>query len=1048
MLEKVQPRVDFIRVEHEMLDFWRSEKIFRARMTANQGNRKWSFIDGPITANNPMGVHHAWGRTYKDIFQRFHAMKGYDQRYQNGFDCQGLWVEVEVEKELGFKSKTDIEEFGIENFVNACKDRVDRFSKIQTDQSIRLGYWMDWENSYYTMSDENNYTIWSFLKQCHKKGWIYKGNDVLPWCIDCGAALSEHEIATEGYAERRHLSLYVRFPLKDAKNESLLIWTTTPWTLSSNVAAAVHPEMTYVKVEQGDEILYLSESRIHVLESKGKYRVVDRMKGVDLLGTVYLGPFDDFQALEGVQHSVLSWDEVNADEGTGIVHVAPGCGHEDLLIAQESGLPVVAPLDQFGDFIDGFGWLSGKSVRDVGKEIVEALEKGDQLYRQEYYTHRYPICWRHKTDLVFRLVDEWFISMDEFRHDIMAVAKEIRWIPEWGLASELDWLRNMDDWMISKKRYWGLSLPIYECEECGHLIVIGSKEELQERAVEGWDEFEGHSPHRPWVDAVKIRCEDCGATVSRIPDVGNPWLDAGIVPYSTLHYVTDRDYWKEWFPADFITENLAGQFRNWFYSLLAMSAALEQKPPFKTVLGHALVKDEHGRDMHKSSGNAIWFDDAAEQMGVDVMRWMFAEQNPEQNLRFGYGSAKEIRKRLITLWNVYSFFVTYARLDRFDPNEPDVDQFTELDRWITARMNRLIQVADNSYKSFRVDRFMKQVDRFLNDLSNWYVRRNRRRFWKSENDSDKNAAYFTLYDVVKRLIMILAPVLPFVTEKIYQNLIRNLETSAPKSVHLCDFPPVEESLIDDDIIREIDTVVKIVELGRYARNKANLKVRQPLAKLQYATDDKNIAEAIHRNKDQILEELNVKEVEQVESVHELIRFSIKPNLAVLGKRLGSDLNQVREMLEDLSYEEIQEELEKHDGFTLSNNGKSYRFSKDEIVVETTPHDGKSAVSESSMTVAVTTELTPHLIQEGLVRDMIRQVQNMRKEANFEVEDRIAVTCELTEESKSALEAFEDYFRDEVLAAELRVGNVSGEYTKEIMVGGEKMAIGIERIPNN
>lgn len=1050
MLDKVDPKVDFITVEHEILDFWKENNIFPKRLEANRGNPKWSFLDGPITANNPMGVHHAWGRTYKDIFQRYKAMQGYDQRYQNGFDCQGLWVEVEVEKELGFKSKTDIEEFGIENFVNACKDRVHRYSKMQTDQSIRLGYWMDWDNSYYTMSDENNYTIWSFLKTCHERGWIHKGSDVLPWCIDCGAALSEHEIATEGYAERTHLSLYLRFPLLDPDGGSLLIWTTTPWTLTSNVAAAVHPQMTYLKVKQKDEFFYIVQSRIHVLSNNGDVEVVDRIKGTDLVGRKYKGPFDYLEAQKGVEHSVICWEEVNDTEGTGIVHIAPGCGHEDFMISKDLGLASITPLDQFGDIVDGFGWLTGENVRQVDDKIVGDLKKRGRLYATEQYTHRYPICWRHKTDLVFRLVDEWFITMDEFRHDIMKVAEQVHWIPEWGLERELDWLRNMDDWMISKKRYWGLALPIFECTDCSHVTVVGSKEELRKRAIEGWEEFEGHSPHRPWVDAVKIRCERCGVTVSRIPDVGNPWLDAGIVPFSTLHYVSDRSYWDQWFPADFITECFPGQFRNWFYSLLAMSTALENRAPFKTLLGHAIVKDERGLDMHKSAGNAIWFDDAAEQMGVDVMRWMFAAQNSEQNLLFGYGPAREIRKRLITLWNVYSFFVTYARLDGFDPQKVEVSpgQFTELDRWITSKVNKLLQVANDSYKAFRVDRLMRHLDRFLDDLSNWYVRRNRRRFWKSENDSDKNAAYVALYNVLTKLITILAPIIPFVSEKIYQNLVRNLDPSAPESVHLCGFPAPDESAVQEDIITEIDTVVKLVEMGRYARNKANLKIRQPLAKLQYATDDDEMARAIRQNTHQILEELNIKMVERVVSPRDLVRLDVEPNLPLLGERFGSDLKHLIEVFDSLSYDDIAEELENYGSVTLSRDGRVYQLSRDEIVVKLLSLNGKSAVQDPQITVAITTELTPELIQEGIVRDMIRHVQNMRREADFNVEDRIAVTCDLTGDWKSALEAFEDYFRNEVLAVQLHIGTVSGDYRKQIRAAGREMTFGISRVSNN
>ena len=1049
MLKPVESKVDFIALEHEILEFWEKNEIFQKRVDANHGNPKWSFLDGPITANNPMGVHHAWGRTYKDIFQRYKAMKGFDQRYQNGFDCQGLWVEVEVEKQLGFKSKTDIEEYGIEKFVETCKERVRKYSKIQTDQSIRLGYWMDWDNSYFTMSDENNYTIWHFLKTCHDRGWVYKGNDVLPWCIDCGAALSEHEIATEGYVERTHTATYIRFPLMNTENESLLVWTTTPWTLTSNVSAAIKSDMDYVKVKQGDEFLYLAENRVEILKEKGSYEIVEKLKGKKLLNRSYEGPFDSFEVQQGVEHKIIEWVDVNDEEGTGIVHIAPGCGHEDFILAKDLELAVIAPLDEFGTYLEGFGWLSGKNIRDVNQEIFDDLKSRGKLFKREQYTHRYPICWRHKSDLAFRLVDEWFISMDEFRHDIMEITQQIQWLPKWGEDQELDWLRNMDDWMISKKRYWGLALPIFECDECGNVVVIGSRDELKERAVEGWDAFEGNSPHRPWVDAVKIKCDKCGAVVSRIPDVGNPWLDAGIVPFSTMGYLERPDYWKEWFPADFITESFPGQFRNWFYSLLAMSAALEKKPPFKTVLGHALVKDEKGDDMHKSSGNAIWFEDAAEEIGVDVLRWMFTAQNPEHNLLFGYGAAREIRKQLITLWNVYSFFVTYARLDEFDPStEPAEKDFTKLDRWVSARLGQLILRAETAYESYHLNRLMKQVVRFLDDLSNWYVRRNRRRFWKSENDSDKAAAYQTLYIALKGVLKVLAPVIPFVSEAMFQNLVRGLESDAPESIHLCSFPEVETSAIDEEVIRDIDAVIKLVEMGRHARNKVNLKIRQPLSKLQYAVSDDALAKAFDQNAGEIMDELNVKKIERVSSSEEIMKFSLKPNFKSLGDKYGNEINQIRDLLAETDYAEAAESLRGEGVISLSNNGSVYELSAEDVIVQEDALDGKSAVSEKQLTVAVITELTEELIQEGIVRDMIRSVQNMRKEAGFNVEDRITVFCDAEDDLKKALQSYENYFCNEVLAVNLSYNSAESEFSKKVEIRGQKVNYGISRFQKN
>ena len=521
-------RVDYPTLEHTIQQWWDKQGVRQQYLQRNDhSDRQYAFLDGPITANNAMGVHHAWGRTYKDLYQRFKTMQGYKQRYQNGFDCQGLWVEVEVEKELGFTNKREIEEYGIDAFVQRCKERVFTFAKLQTEQSIRLGYWMDWGNDYYTLSDENNYTIWSFLKKCNERGLIYKGHDVMPWCPRCATGISNMEMEAEGYKEVSHLSLYVRLPLVDRPHEYLLVWTTTPWTLAANVAAAVNPDLPYVKVEQDGEFYYLAEELLPVLKAlkgrdKGDYHVVETLKGSDMVGWSYRGPFDELPAEQNVVHTVVPWKDVSSTEGTGIVHIAPGCGREDFGLSKEFNLNVVAPVDEFGVYVDGFDWLTGQNAAGVGQQVAENLTHKGLLYRPQNYKHRYPTCWRCKTELIFRLVDEWFLSMEQLRYEIMDVVKQITWIPDFGLDRELDWLRNMDDWMISKKRYWGLALPIYDCPQCGTFEVIGSEHELKERAVSGWEEFEGHTPHRPWVDAVTITCAKCGAVVSRIKDVGNP----------------------------------------------------------------------------------------------------------------------------------------------------------------------------------------------------------------------------------------------------------------------------------------------------------------------------------------------------------------------------------------------------------------------------------------------------------------------------------------------------------------------------------------------
>src|SRR3954469_3277364 len=729
MFKPVPNRVDYVNLEHEVQAWWDANDIPRKYRERNRdATERWSFIDGPITANNPMGVHHAWGRSYKDLYNRFWTMRGKKLRYQNGFDCQGLWIEVEVEKELGFKSKRDIEAFGVAEFVEACKERVRRFAGIQPQQSIRMAYWMDWDNSYFTNSDENNYTIWAFLKKIWQRGWLYKGHDTMPWCPRCGTGISQHEIVTEGYQEITHRSVYLRFPLvdnDDAKQPhltdleqqnagasgyaSLLVWTTTPWTLPANVAAAVHPELDYELVKQGDDLFYVSKGA-RATAVRGEHEVVGEVKGSKLVGRYFRSPFQELPAQEGVTHQVIPWDEVSDAEGTGIVHIAPGAGAEDFALSKEYDLAVIAPLAEDGTYLDNgqFGAFTGLFAADVPQMAFDSLKDKGILHRVQDYTHRYPTGWRCTAELVFRLVDEWFINMGgeiagttmTLRDKIIEASQGANWIPEFGKARELDWLRNMHDWMISKKRYYGLALPIYECSACGTVEVIGSETELEARAQSGWNEVAGHSADRPGCDAVKIACYKCGETVERVKDVGSPWLDAGIVPFSTLEFRNNPDYWREWFQADWVSESFPGQFRNWFYSLLAMGTVMtldtefDATSPFKTLFSYALLRDENGEEMHKSKGNAIWFEDAAEKMGVDAMRWMYLRTPPASNLNFGYGAGDEIKRGFLsTLWNTYSFFITYATIDEWTPYKDAGRQpgdLTELDRWALSELNQLV----------------------------------------------------------------------------------------------------------------------------------------------------------------------------------------------------------------------------------------------------------------------------------------------------------------------------------------------------------------------
>jgi isoleucyl-tRNA synthetase len=1047
MFRPVPSRPDFVAQEHETLAFWRERRSFAQLRAQNAGGPRWSFLDGPITANNPMGVHHAWGRTYKDLYQRFHAMLGEDQRYQNGFDCQGLWVEVNVERDLGFTSKRDIETFGIAEFVSLCKQRVLTFAARQTEQSIRLGMWMDWNDpdelrrlrdllagdpagpvtvegprgpvtdsvemvvgrlgmpdvggSYFTFSNENNDLIWGFLAECHRRGWIRKGHDSMPWCPRCGTGLSQMEM-NEGYQDREDPGLTVRFPLVDRPGESLLVWTTTPWTLAANVAAAVGPGLRYVKVRQATETFWVGRGRLREA-LVGPFEVLEERIGSDLVGWRYHGPYDELPAVlaafdpSGYEHRVVAWPDVGEEEGTGIVHIAPGCGAEDYALGAQLGLPVIGPIDEDGRYYDGFGWLSGREAPAVSEAIVDDLERRGAFYHLEPYSHRYPHCWRCGTPLLFRLVDEWFIRMGpvydqpretltrdqveaSLRYQIMEVVDQIHWIPGFGYERELDWLLNMRDWMISKKRYYGLALPIYDCEHCGTFDVVGGRDELERRAIEGLPEFEGHTPHRPWVDAVKIACSGCGRPVSRIPDVGNPWLDAGIVPFSTLHFREDREYWASWFPADFITESFPGQFRNWFYAMLAMSTVLRREPPFRTIFGYATLFGEDGRPMHKSWGNAIEFDEAAERMGVDVMRWLYAGARPEDNILFGWHAADEARRRLLVLWNVYAFFVSYAPAgwSPMDP-APPVPARPPLDRWILSRCAAVTAAVKERLSDYDAAAAVRSLDELIEDLSTWYLRLTRKRFSRNDDEADRSAAFATLHQALLSAARTAAPILPFLTEAIYGNLVTAADPAAPHSIHLTGWPSAEHAgLRDPGLEGAMATARRVVELARTLRASAGLKGRQPLARLWLAVPAADAA-ALDELLPLVADEVNVKAIERLHDEGEIVERRVKPLLPKIGRRLGPAIPAVM-----AAAREGQVEIHGDGSVTLAG----ITLGADEVEILASPRPGTVVAHDDGLLVVIDTALTPELRAEGDARELQRAIQDLRREAGLELDDRI------------------------------------------------------------
>ena len=1140
----VSNKVDFVALERETLAFWREsgafEELRRLRAATEAEHGIFSFIDGPITANNPMGVHHGWGRTYKDLYQRYHAMQGKNLRWQNGFDCQGLWVEVNAEKELGFTSKRDIERMGLAEFVKFCKARVLRYAAVQTEQTIRLGNWMDWNDpdelrrladllnddpnqvitvqgprgpvtdtveqivarlgmpelggSYFTFSNENNYQIWGFLKKCYDNGWVYKGNDVMPWCARCGTAISQHEIVTDGYFDVTHDSVFVRLPLLGRDNEALLVWTTTPWTLTSNVAAAVGPELDYVQVRAEDGwTYYLAEGAMKdSLVGKGN-EVVGRLKGADMVGWQYTGPFDDLPqvveafAEKAYTHRVIPWGDVGAEEGTGIVHIAPGCGAEDFALGREFDLPVVAPLDENGVYLPGFDWLTGREVLGsatspaVAEEIFAALRERGFFYRKQKYTHRYPHCWRCGSELVYRLVDEWFISMGpvydkprealtaeekaaSLRYQIMDRVDQINWVPGFGYDREMDWLRNMHDWMISKKRYYGLALPIWECDECGTFTVVGDEHELEARAVEGWETFAGHTPHRPYIDAVKIACPSCGTKTSRIGDVGNPWLDAGIVAFSTLHYRTDRAFWEKWYPADWISESFPGQFRNWFYSLLAQSTVLAAEPPFRNLFGYATLVAEDGRDMHKSWGNSIEFNEAAEKMGADTMRWLFASCKPEQNLQFGYNRGDETRRRfLIPLWNVYSFLVTYANADGWEagargqgpgareesstPGTWNLEAGTsQLDRWIVARLDETTLDVRAALDAWDAERAAAALELLLDDLSNWYVRRSRRRFWKSEADADKVAAYTTLYYVLVEFVKLLAPFLPLTTEAMYQNLVRSADPDAPLSIHHHFYPQADAAALDHRLLNKMRLVIDAAALGRSARGSADVKLRQPLARARVFVGSEEQRADLEELADVLAEEINVKAIEIVSEVGELVSYKLLPNNRTLGPKLGPRFPAARAALAQLDAAEAATTLLAGRPLELAVDGQMVTLGGDDVLVQTESRGGLAVASDKGVTVAVDPHLTPALVQEGYARDLVRTVNALRKDAGLDISDRIELAYTAEGEVAAALVNFADFIRAETLATRLTPGVLAGEgFRQRVTVGDAQVELALRKL---
>ncbi len=1003
MFEPLPPQPDSNALELEILDAWEREGTFAALRERNRGGPKWSFIDVPVTANKKLAIHTAWGRTLKDVFCRYKALRGFDERFQNGFDCQGLWIEVGVERALGLNSKREIEEFGLEEFARRCREVVVKSAAELTRGCIRLGQWMDWGNDYFTFADTNIEYIWRFLQIVDERGWLYLGHRATEWCPRCGTSLSQHELTQSGvYQERSDPSLFVRFPLLDRPGESVVVWTTTPWTLPANVAAAVNPEGSYGLRENGEWVL---AARFP------EQRFVRVVPGSELVGRRYEGPFDTLAPGAAVEHRVVGWEEVSLEEGTGIVHIATGCGVEDFELGRSLGLAVLTPVDEAGHFYDDYGWLHGLSTVEASDQIVGDLSERGFVVASGSAVHNYPHCWRCDTPLIFRISDDWFIAVDGVREALLDANAQVEWVPAYMGKRMDDWLRNMGDWNISRRRYYGLPLPFYPCS-CGQLNVIGSREELAERATGGIDQLV--ELRRPWIDRVKIRCSSCGEPVERVQEVGDVWLDAGIVPFSTLGWenpewkeggyatgasaglsgadLPDHAYWQKWFPADWVTE-MREQIRLWFYSQLFMSVVLVNRSPFKRVLGYEKMLDETGREMHGSWGNMIDAEDAFARMGADVMRWQFCAQPPDRNLLFGFGPAHEIKRKLLTFWNSASVLVQYGNIERFEPSLADLTAGPSvtrpLDRWMIARTHQLVHEASEAYEATLTANVIRAFEAFVDDLSNWYIRRSRKRFYGEDRE-----AFASLWYALVQSLRVVAPVMPFLSDHLWRNLVKG---GAP-SVHLAGWPETPEP--DRSLLAEMAEVRRVVELGRQARSSSGIKLRQPLRLIVAG----RLARG-HAHAGEIADELRVKEV--VFGAVEASRLQVKPNLPVLGPKLGSRLGAVRSALAEGRFAELDGGRFQVDGHLLEPH---------EVLVERFGPEGWAVASDGTITVALDTSLDAELRLEARLNDLLRAVQNLRKDSGLALTDRIRVWI-----PDEALLEFSGRIAEETLALEVSLG---------------------------
>ena len=1044
MFKKVESNVDLVKLEENILSFWKENNIFEKSLDKNKSKKRFVFYEGPPTANGAPGVHHVLSRVYKDIFPRYKTMKGYYVPRKAGWDTHGLPVELEVEKELNINSKKEIEEIGIEKFNELCRQSVMKYEEEWKKLTERIGFWLDMDNAYLTFKNDYIETVWWILKTIWDKNLLYQDYKIVPYCPRCGTPLSSHELAL-GYSEVEDYSIIVKFPHAEKENTYFLVWTTTPWTLISNVAVAVNKNLDYAEVDFKGENLILAEDLIQEVFGESKeYKILNKFKGSEIISSRYRPLYDytDSDSDKNNAFRVIGGDFVSVEEGTGIVHIAPAFGEDDMNAGKENNLPIVQMVDEDGRFKSRVAGFAFMNTEEANPKIIEDLEKRKLLFGIKKIKHSYPFCWRCDNRLMYYAKKSWYIRTSAVKDDLIKSNEEVNWYPEhikYGRFGK--WLENNVDWALTRERYWGTPLPVW-VDDNGHKICIGSIEELKEKAVNMPSELD---LHRPYVDDIIIKCPECGSEMRRVPEVIDVWFDSGSMPYAQFHYPFENvELFEQSFPADFICEAI-DQTRGWFYTLLVISTLLFKKSCYKNVLCLGLINDEKGQKMSKSKGNVINPWDILNKQGADALRWyFFTGVLPWLPKNFSAKAIDEvIRKFILTLWNTYSFFVIYANIDNFNPcdYELEVKDRTEIDRWIISELNQTIKKVNELMDNYNVTESGRAIQNFVDALSNWYVRRSRRRFWKSEEDRDKISAYKTLYECLVDVSKLCAPFIPFLSEEIYRNLTGSTG-SGEESVHLESYPVADDSLIDEDLSFKMETARKVVNLGRAIRSKINIKIRQPLEEIViYFETDKRKEEAINHFSDIIMSELNVKKIRFAGTIDELVSYEIKPNLPLLGKKYGNLVPKIKEALVAENSIRTALKVKNNKNVSLTIDGRQIEILPGEILVEMRNKEGFGVESDGEFTVGLFSVVSEELLEEGFCRELVHQIQNLRKEAGFKIENTIELAIE-PEIDEKILNKFKDYIMKETLTRSLVSEFKEDMYVKEARVEGKKIRIGM------